>query len=102
MAYTGTGTEADPYCVSTLSDFFYCINQGGAFVKVISDIDGETDETYTGEITDTKQIYCSKIYADEKKSIKGISFLCDIAFEINSSIIIDNIDFMHCVFCASR
>lgn len=46
MAYSGTGTEADPYVVDNLADFKTCINNGsGKFVKLAADIDFGTSSS---------------------------------------------------------
>lgn len=52
MAYTGTGTEADPYLVDNITDFCTCVNiSTGAFVKLTADIDcTNAPITGTGEI----------------------------------------------------
>lgn len=76
MAYTGTGTEQNPYLVSTLSDFLTCAAAADAYVKVISDIDAADDPEYTGVITDAVAVNCRKLYADyyddRKIAISGI------------------------------
>lgn len=72
MAYTGTGTEQDPYLVDNLTDFLTCIAISGAYVKVISDIDAADDESYTGLLTSKIQVNCRKLYADTEKKITGI------------------------------
>ena len=40
MAYTGTGTQADPYVVTTGMSLIECIRKGtGLYIKVANDID---------------------------------------------------------------
>jgi len=72
MAYTGTGTEQDPYLVSNLTDLLECIAITNAYVKVVSDINAADDETYTGEIP-AITFSCTKLYADELKIIDGVT-----------------------------
>ncbi|MBR1528752.1 MAG: hypothetical protein IJ642_05575, partial [Oscillospiraceae bacterium] len=73
MSYTGTGTEQDPYLVSTLTDFLTCAAIAGAYVKVISDINSADDPNYEGELTNPISIMCRKLYADQDKIISGIT-----------------------------
>ena len=51
MAYTGTGTQSDPYVVSTLPDLITCLSNGNVYVKVAADIDCAQEPTYSGKIT---------------------------------------------------
>ena len=47
MAYTGTGTEADPYLVDNITDLITCMGIGG-FIKLTADIDGTNSPTTNG------------------------------------------------------
>lgn len=47
MAYTGTGTEADPYLVDNITDLVTCMGIGG-FIKLTADIDGTDSPTTNG------------------------------------------------------
>ena len=70
MAYTGTGTEQDPYLVSNLDDFITCVGITGAYVKVIADInalDGNEYPIYQG-ITFASSV---TVYADTLTKIGG-------------------------------
>jgi len=94
MAYTGTGTEADPYLVSTLTDFLTCAKMSNKYVKVISDIDAADDENYTGEITEPVYIGGStKVYADEEKTISGITCTSGSLLQFGETSFIENICF---------
>ena len=97
MAYTGTGTEADPYLVSTLSDFLTCAAMADAYVKVTSDIDAADDPGYGGLITDTIQVSCRKLYADAEKKISGIVVQNDYFITIDAGVCdIQNLTFQNC------
>lgn len=97
MAYTGTGTEQDPYLVSTLSDFLTCAAAADAYVKVISDIDAADDEAYTGIITSPVTVNCRKLYADEKKKISGIVVENDRFISVRAGTVdIQNLWFKDC------
>ena len=43
MAYTGTGTQADPYVVTTFADFLTCVAQEGVYVEVGADLDAAAE-----------------------------------------------------------
>lgn len=43
MAYTGTGTQSDPFVVTTFADFLACVAQDGVYVKVDADIDAAAE-----------------------------------------------------------
>ncbi|MDE5753123.1 MAG: hypothetical protein K2H89_01050, partial [Oscillospiraceae bacterium] len=98
MAYTGTGTEDNPYCVSNLTDFIECIKKTDSYVKVIADIDAAADPTYTGELTDSLEIACKQIYADEPRSIKGITVYAANFINITQreNVQIENLSFVDC------
>lgn len=43
MAYTGTGTQADPFVVTTFADFLECVAQEGVYVEVGADLDAAAE-----------------------------------------------------------
>ena len=43
MAYTGTGTQSDPYVVTTFADFLACVAQEGVYVEVGADLDSAAE-----------------------------------------------------------
>ena len=43
MAYTGTGTQSDPYVVTTFADFLTCVAQEGVYVEVGADLDAAAE-----------------------------------------------------------
>lgn len=76
MAYTGTGTEQDPYLVSTWEDFKTCVAMMGAFIKVVDDIDAFEESG----MHETMVISADKIYADSEKTISNIRIETKYAF----------------------
>lgn len=91
MAYTGTGTEADPYLVSDFDSLKTCVAISGAYVKVISGIDAE--------MNDMGAIACRSLYADELTEIINIHREEAVAVDITgSSAQIKNINFKDMIF----
>ena len=72
MAYTGTGTQEDPYLISTFADFLECIAIDGAYVKVTKDLDAATEGF---EYIDPITIEATQVYADEKAVIQNVTIL---------------------------
>lgn len=97
MAYTGTGTEQDPYLVNNLTDFLTCIAIRGAYVKVIADIDAADDENYDTELDSPIRFYCMRCYADEKKIIRGIVVRANYFMytDVNGTTV-ENLSFLDC------
>lgn len=48
---TGTGTQADPYIPTTLTEFITAVGTSGAYVTLTQDINAADDPEYTGELT---------------------------------------------------
>lgn len=100
MAYTGTGTEADPYVVTNLTDFITCVDKGESYVKVGADIDAKDDENYTGELTDAIHFKCAKLYADSPKTIRGVTVYSNDFLRLYNGQgyirLIENLNFLDC------
>lgn len=47
---TGTGTQADPYIPTTLTEFITAVGTTGAYVALTQDINAADDPAYTGQI----------------------------------------------------
>lgn len=47
---TGTGTQADPYIPTTLTEFITAVGTSGAYVALTQDINAADDPAYTGEL----------------------------------------------------
>ena len=54
---TGTGTQADPYMVSTMGEFLTAVGTAESYVKLANDIDVSTDETYKNGVNSTINVY---------------------------------------------
>ncbi len=50
---TGTGTQADPYIPTTLTEFIEAVGTSGAYVALTQDINAADDPAYTGELTES-------------------------------------------------
>lgn len=48
---TGTGTQADPYIPTTLTEFITAVGTAGAYVTLTQDINAADDPAYMGELT---------------------------------------------------
>jgi len=120
MAYTGTGSSADPAIPSTITELYKIITDarsgnvngntsGPYYIKLTQDIDCADDPNYIGY---AGAINCAggsfattvvKIYADTKKYIRGLTVKdsCFIHFYENfngQGTTIENIDFIDCFF----
>lgn len=96
MAYTGTGTEQDPYLVDNLTDFLTCIAISDAYVKVIDDIDASNDENYDIELDSYISFRCTECYADEPKTIRGIVVRSIYFIQTGKINRIENLFFVDC------
>lgn len=91
MAYTGSGTAADPYLVSTFADFKTCVAMSGAYVKVVDDINAKL-EPNVNSLSYTMSFYCAKVYSDKLCRIHGFKITTNnYAFQSTSTVIIENI-----------
>ena len=105
MAYTGTGTQADPYVVTNLPDLLTCIEIGQCYIKVANDIDCALEPTYTGKIVRTDKgldLTGIHLYSDGGYSIIGLTleafnfFICGNASPGDGYI--ENLNFINCCF----
>lgn len=107
MAYSGSGTQNDPYVVSTYSDLKYVTdtysNSGTlVYVKVGSDINCADDPNYTGIDTTYLKLSYIKLYADTLATIEGLSINSTCFLELAGAYtFIENIYFKNCVFKSS-
>lgn len=70
MAYTGTGTQADPFVVTTFADFLTCVAQDGVYVKVDADIDAAAEGLGYIEPIDVKAV---EVYGTSGDTLRKIS-----------------------------
>lgn len=78
MAYTGTGTQSDPFVVTTFADFLTCVAQEGVYVEVGADLDAAAEGF--GYI-DPIAVRATKVYADSMKKISNVTIEGNAIFE---------------------
>lgn len=61
---TGTGTQEDPYVVSTMADFITYAATASVYVKLANDIDVSQDATYRDGLTSPIYVDCSELDLD--------------------------------------
>lgn len=78
MAYTGTGTQSDPYVVTTFADFLTCVAQEGVYVEVGADLDAAAEGFgYIEPIG----VRATEVYAESMKKISNVTIEGDAVFE---------------------
>jgi hypothetical protein len=78
MAYTGTGTQSDPFVVTTFADFLTCVAQEGVYVEVGADLDAAAEGFgYISPIG----VKATNVYADSMKKISNVTVEGDAIFE---------------------
>lgn len=100
MAYSGSGTQADPYLVDNGYDLLQLCGvdpHPGSYIKVTQDIDFSNESWYPGKITYPIRLDGSKLYADTLTEIKGLTVeaQCFLQIESNSQTI-ENLYFKNC------
>lgn len=91
---TGTGTQADPYIPTTLTEFIEAVGSSGAYVALTQDINAADDPAYSGELTDSVRILAQSVEGGGF-SISGVTVRAAnmIIFQHHSSAQVLNIDF---------
>lgn len=69
---TGTGTKADPYIPTTLSEFISAVGTAGAYVALTQDINAADDPAYTGELTTPIYINAARVDGDHHE-VRGVT-----------------------------
>lgn len=78
MAYTGAGTQADPFVVTTFADFLECVAQEGVYVEVGADLDAAAEGVgYIEPIG----VRATEVYAESMKKISNVTIEGDAVFE---------------------
>lgn len=78
MAYTGTGTQADPFVVTTFADFLTCVAQEGVYVEVGADLDAAAEGFgYIEPIA----VRATNVYADSMNKISNVTIEGNAVFE---------------------
>lgn len=103
MAYTGSGTQDNPYVVTTGMSLIYLLeNYTGVYIKIANDIDFSEEEDYSGKITHSLVISGSHIYADTPKNIYGLTVEGNQFFYAGTVApgygYLENVNLLNCVF----
>ena len=87
---TGTGTQADPYLVTTLGEFITAIGQSDTYVKLANDIEVSMDPTYKNGINSLIEVYCTAIDGDGH-TISGLNVKSTQVFRFARASLVKNI-----------
>ena len=111
MAYTGTGTQADPFIPTTITSLYEVLNicnndessfgVAGYYIKLTSNLDCANDTDYVGYSNTpiTLSSYVNKIYSDSGYKVIGLCIKAQYfinAFATANNYVIDNIGFENC------
>lgn len=69
---TGTGTQADPYIPTTLTEFITAVGTAGAYVTLTQDINAADDPEYTGELLTGITINATNISGNSHE-VRGVT-----------------------------
>lgn len=69
---TGTGTQADPYIPTTLTEFISAVGTAGAYVALTQDINAADDLEYSGELTTTITINATSVSGNSHE-VRGVT-----------------------------
>lgn len=69
---TGTGTQADPYIPTTLTEFVTAIGTADAYVALTQDINAADDPEYAGELHASMYMNCAELDG-QGHTIRGIT-----------------------------
>lgn len=81
MAYTGTGTQSDPFVVTTFSDFLSCVAQEGVYVEVGADLDAAAEGFGYISPIDVKAVEVYGTAGDTLRKISNVTVEGDAVFE---------------------
>ncbi|MBR0485881.1 MAG: hypothetical protein IJJ69_14085 [Oscillospiraceae bacterium] len=90
MAYTGTGTEQDPYVVTTLTELVALMGND-IYIKIGADIDASQEDAYKEPVASYVSLR-GHIYAD------GIKTISNVIVEYLNAIYIENCDIKNIFF----
>lgn len=101
--YTGTGTAADPYMVTTLADLYTCAAIADAHVCIADDISASSEDTYAAGTDQPLVIRCAHLYgADGGRRVSGLvvgeGALHLIQHDGEGTTEMELVDFVDCVF----
>lgn len=101
MAITGTGTEQDPYIVTTIGEVLEKCAEANAYVCLANDIYVKEDPEYKDGVSTPFTINCAKFYSENTgtgyKNIYG--FRCDgytavHTIQVGANTLVDHIGFL--------
>ena len=85
MAYTGTGTQADPFVVTTFADFLTCVAQEGVYVEVGADLDAAAEGFGYISPIDVKAVEVYGTAGDTLRKISNVTIEGNAVFEFRYS-----------------
>ena len=85
MAYTGTGTQSDPFVVTTFADFLECVAQEGVYVEVGADLDAAAEGYGYISPIDVKAVEVYGTSGDTLRKISNVTVEGNALFELRGS-----------------
>ena len=84
MAYTGTGTQADPFVVTTFADFLTCVAQEGVYVEVGADLDAASEGYGYISPIDVKAVEVYGTAGDTLRKISNVTVEGNAVFDMHN------------------
>lgn len=84
MAYTGTGTQSDPYVVTTFADFLTCVAQEGVYVEVGADLDAAAEGFGYIEPIDVRAVEVYGTAGDTLRKISNVTVEGNALFDMHN------------------
>lgn len=84
MAYTGTGTQADPFVVTTFADFLECVAQDGVYVEVGADLDAAAEGFGYISPIDVKAVEVYGTSGDTLRKISNVTVEGNALFDLHN------------------
>ena len=82
MAYTGTGTQSDPFVVTTFADFLTCVAQEGVYVEVGADLDAAAEGYGYIEPIDVRAVEVYGTAGDTLRKISNVTVEGNALFDM--------------------
>lgn len=94
---TGTGTQADPYIPTTLTEFITAVGTARAYVALDSDINAADDPEYMGYLSSAITFNAAELQGNGRV-IRGITVQADYFLYTTSSAypVLRSVDFLDC------
>lgn len=83
MAYTGTGTQSDPFVVTTFADFLTCVAQEGVYVEVGADLDAAAEGFGYISPIDVKAVEVYGTSGDTLRKISNVTVEGNALFDLH-------------------